>query len=38
MEMRDKKQTMVLAEAPHQTPKANPYRYVNNEVPRRAVL
>jgi hypothetical protein len=29
---------MVLAEAPHHTPRATPYRYVRREAPRRAVL
>lgn len=36
--MSDRKHTVVLAEAPHQTPSATPYRYVSSDAPSRAVL
>jgi hypothetical protein len=38
MAINDRKQTIVLADAPHHTPSATPYRYVRREAPRRAVL
>jgi hypothetical protein len=38
MEMKAKKQIIVLADAPHHTPKASPYLYVRSEAPSRAVL